>query len=184
MDSGAKILAKRYARAYMALDAKAHGAELETEAARKLEGLRKLFEAARPHMKALTHPAVNSEVRQLVLAKILGAANTGPAGAFADLLVRKGRFGLLEDIMQECLRINDNFCGVVRAEVYSRFPLSDGEVKRIEKMISCMTGKKVALRQVLAERVVGGFEIKIGDTLIDATVRGRLEAMKAGLLKG
>ncbi|MDD2805318.1 MAG: ATP synthase F1 subunit delta [Elusimicrobiales bacterium] len=184
MDSGAKILAKRYARAYMALDAKAHGAELETEAGRKLESLRRLFEAARPHMKALTHPAVNSEVRQLVLAKILGAGNTGPAAAFADLLVRKGRFGLLDDIMQECLRINDNFCGVVRAEVYSRFPLSEGEVKRIQKMIGCVTGKKVNLRQVLAERVVGGFEIKIGDTLIDATVRGRLDAMRAGLLKG
>jgi len=184
MDSGAKILAKRYARAYMGLDAKAHGAELETEAARKLEGLRKLFEAARPHLKVLTHPAINSEVRQLLLAKILGAGNAGPAAAFADLLVRKGRFGLLEDIMQECLRLNDNFCGVVRAEVYSRFPLSEGEVKRIQKLLGSMTGKKINLRQVLAERVVGGFEIKIGDTLIDATVRGRLEAMRAGLLKG
>jgi len=39
----------------------------------------------------------------------------------------------------------------------------------------------VALRNIVAERVLGGFEIKIGDTVIDATVRGRLEALKAAL---
>ena len=184
MDAGAKILAKRYARAYMALGGKAHGAALEAAAKEKLEGLRKVFEVARPHMKVLTHPAVNSEVKISVLAKILGSGNSGPAAAFADLLVRQGRFGLLEDIMQDCLRINDDFCGILRADVYSRYPLSDGEVKRIEKMLGCMTSKKVHLRQIVAERVIGGFEIKIGDTLIDATVQGRLEAMRAGLLKG
>lgn len=184
MDSGAKILAKRYARAYMALDGKAYGAPAEAAAMVKLEGLRRVFETVRPHIKVLTHPAVNSEVKLAVLSKILGSGNFGPAAAFADLLVRQNRFGLLEEVMQCCLRLNDDFCGVVRAEVYSRYPLSEGEVKRIEKMLGCVTGRKINLRQVIAERVVGGFEIKVGDTLIDATVRGRLEAMRAGLLKG
>ncbi len=184
MDSSARILAKRYARAYMGLDGKAHTPALETAAHGKLEGLRKLFEAARPHLKVLTHPALNSEVKLAVLAKILGPANTGPAAAFADLLVRQNRFSLLEDIMQGCLHLNDNFCGVVRAEVYSRYPLSEGEVKRITALLTASSGKKIALRQVIAERVLGGFEIKIGDTVIDATARGRLEAMKARLQKG
>ena len=184
MDLGARILAKRYARAYMGLDGKAFSAALDAPAKAKLEGLRRVFEAARPHMKALTHPAVNAAVKMDVLTRVLGPDFTGPAGAFAALLVRQGRFGLLEDVMEECLRLHDAFCGVVRAEVRSRYPLSEGEVKRIEKMINCVAGRKVSLRQVIAERVVGGFEIKVGDTLIDATVKGRLEAMKAGLLKG
>lgn len=184
MDSGAKILAKRYARAYMGLDGKAYGAAAETAAKGKLEGLRRVFEEARPHMKALTHPAVNAAVRLAVLERILGKAHAGPAAALAALLVRQNRFGLLEDIMEDCLHINDAFCGVVRAEVCSRYPLSEGEVRRIEKMLGGVTGKKINLRQVIAERVLGGFEIKVGDTLIDATVRGRLDAMRSGLLKG
>lgn len=184
MDSAARILAKRYARAYMDLDGKAHSAAAETAAQVKLEGLRKVFEAARPHMKNLTHPAVNSEVKLTALAKILGQGNFGPAAGFADLLVRQNRFGLLEDIMQDCLRLNDDFCGIVRAEVFSRYPLSEGEVKRITALLSGAAGRKISLRQVVAERVLGGFEIKLGDTVIDATVRGRLGAMKARLLKG
>lgn len=184
MDSSVKILAKRYARAYMALDGKRHAPALETAAHAKLEGLRRVLEAARPHMKNLTHPAVNCEVKLAALAKVLGAGNSGPAAAFADLLVRQGRFALLEEIMQCCLRLHDDFCGTVRAEVRSRYPLSEGELKRIEKMFGGLDGRKLSLRPVIAERVIGGFEIKIGDTVIDATVRGRLEALKAGLLKG
>jgi F-type H+-transporting ATPase subunit delta len=184
MDLSARILAKRYARAYMALDGKAHAPALEAGARTKLDGLRLVFEATRPHLWAPTHPVVNGEVRLAVLAKVLGSGNFGPAAGFADLLVRQNRFGLLEDIMRECLLLNDHFCGLVRAEVYSRYPLSEGEVKRITALLSETVGRKISLRQVIAERVIGGFEIKIGDTVIDATARGRLEAMKAGLLKG
>jgi len=184
MDSGAKTVAKRYARAYMGLDGKVRGAVPEAVLHEKLEGLRRVFETARPHLKVLTHPAVSAEVKLDVLAKILGAGFAGPAAAFAALLVRQNRFGLLEEIMRECLTIHYDFCGVVRADVYSRYPLSAGEVKRIDKMLVCVTGKKISLRQIISERVIGGFEIKVGDTLIDATVKGRLDALKAGLLGG
>ena len=182
MDVSARILAKRYARAYMALDGKTFTPALETEARGKLEGLTKVLEAARPHIKALTHPCVNSAVKLDVLAKVLGPANTGPAAAFAALLVQQARFGLIAEILGDCARILDAFCGVVRAEVFSRFPLSEGEVKRINGLLAASTGGKVGLRQELSEQVLGGFEIKIGDTVIDATARGRLRALKADLL--
>ncbi len=184
MDSSIKILAKRYARAYMALDGKAHTAALEAAAHAKLEGLRLVYQEARPHLKILTHPAVNSGVKLEALKKMLGAHGAGPAADFAALLVRQGRFGLIEEIMRECLRLNDVFCGVVRAEVYSRFQLSEGELRRMTELLAGPEKRKIALRNIISERVVGGFEIKIGDTLIDATVRGRLDALRAGLIKG
>lgn len=184
MDASARILAKRYARAYLGLSGKSHGAAAVKAAGEKLDGLRKVFEAARPNMKALTHPAVNSSVRVEVLKKVLGPAAAGHAGDFAELLVRKNRFGLLEEIMQQALRLADDFSGVVRAEVCSRYPLSAGELERITALLTGASGRKIVLRQIIAERVVGGFEVKVGDTLIDATVRGRLDALRAGLLKG
>ncbi len=182
MDSSAKILAKRYARAYMALDGKAHTAALEASALARLEGLRQVSGAATPHLKILTHPAVNGGVKLEALAKILGPAG-GPAADFAGLLVRQRRFNLFEEIARDCLAIFDRFCGVVRAEVSSRFPLSDGELKRMTALLSGPGGRKIVLNNVTEERVLGGFEIKVGDTLIDATVRGRLDALRAGLSK-
>jgi F0F1-type ATP synthase delta subunit len=73
---------------------------------------------------------------------------------------------------------------VFRAEVLSRHPLSEGELKRIAALLSGDAGRKIILRNIVTERVLGGFEIKIGGTLIDATVYGRLAALRAGLLKG
>ncbi|MDO8805619.1 MAG: ATP synthase F1 subunit delta [Elusimicrobiota bacterium] len=181
MDSSSKILAKRYARAYMGLDGKAHGAALEAASRARLDGLRRVFQATRPHLKVLTHPAVNSGVKLEVLGKMLGAGNSGPAADFAGLLLRQRRFGLFEEIMRECLSLCDSFCGVIRAEVYSLYQLSEGELKRINALLAGPGRRKIALRNVVAERVLGGFEVKIGDTLIDATVRGRLEALHSAL---
>lgn len=183
MDPSARILAKRYARAYMDLDGKPYGAGAETAALKKLECLIKVFEFARPYRKVLTHPAVNGEVKLEVLSRILGDVKCGQAAGFAALLVREGRFGLLDEVMEECVRLNDAFRGLVRAEVYSRYEITDAEMKRMTALLAAAVGGKVSLRQVIAERVIGGFEIKIGDNLIDASARGRLEAMKAGLLK-
>jgi len=168
----------------MCLDGAVYGAALEKAGREKLDGLRRVFHAARPHLKALTHPAVNSAVKLEVLEKMLGAVKAGPAAGFAALLVRKGRFGLIDDVMRECMGLFDNFCGVTRAEVYSRYPLSAGEMTRINALLSGPERRKIILRNITAERVLGGFEIKTGDTLIDATVRGRLDALRAGLRKG
>ncbi len=184
MDSSAKILAKRYARAYMNLDGKTYSAAAQTASLARLEALRVVFSATKPHLKILIHPAINSGVKLEVLGKVLGAGITGPAAGFAGLLVRQGRFGLFEEVMRQCLALNDIFCGVVQAEVSSRYALSGGEVARIDKMLGCVTGKKVSLSQIISERVIGGFEIKVGDALIDATVRGRLDALRAVLLEG
>jgi F-type H+-transporting ATPase subunit delta len=182
MDAGARILAKRYARAYMDLDGKVYGAGTDAPVREKLEGLRKIFDATRPHQKVLTHPAVNAGVKLDVLTQILGRGEGGPAAALAALMVKQGRFNLFEQAMQESLRLYYDFCGVVRADVRSRYPLSEGELKRVEKLLAGPAGGKVSLRQIVSDEVVGGFEIKVGDTLIDATVKGRLEALKAGLL--
>jgi F-type H+-transporting ATPase subunit delta len=181
MDLNARILAKRYARAYMGLDGKVFGNSLETASMEKLNGLRRVFEAARPYLKTLTHPVLNSAVRLEALGKILGDSHAGSAATFTALLVKRGRFNLLEEIMQECLRLHDKFCGLVRADVFSRYPLSAGELKRIETLLADATSKRVGVRNIVTERVIGGFEIKIGDTLIDATVRGRLAALGARL---
>ncbi|OGR69284.1 MAG: ATP synthase F1 subunit delta [Elusimicrobia bacterium GWC2_61_19] len=181
MDLNAKILAKRYARAYMGLDGKVFGNALEVSSMEKLNGLRRVFEAARPHLKTLTHPVVNSAVRIEALEKILGDSHAGSAASFTALLVKRGRFNLLEEIMQQCLRLHDNFCGLVRADVFSRYPLSAGEMKRIETLLAGVSRKRVGLRNITTERVIGGFEIQIGDTLIDATVKGRLAALAAEL---
>lgn len=180
MDYSEKTLAKRYAQAYMSPQGEDKSPQAASRA--RLDGLRSVSEAARPFTKILTRPAVSAEAKLDVLSRLLGPGIKGAPAGLAELLVRKGRFALLGDILEESVRINDSVCGVLRAELYSRYELSAGELARIETMLSGMTKKKIALRVVLTERVVGGFEIKVGDVTLDATVRGRLDELKKELL--
>jgi len=81
------------------------------------------------------------------------------------------------------------FCGMKYFE--HRLPIDPSQMTRwrqkvgeagIEKMLAGITGLKISFRQIISERVIGGFEIQVGDLRIDATVKGRLEALRAGLL--
>lgn len=182
MKAADKTLAKRYARAYMGLDGRGFGHTLEERAKAKISALKKVFSAAGPYRKILAHPVVNSAVKKEILEKIIGhGARLSPAGVFLDFLVKENRFFLFEEIVQEALGLFEAWCGTKKAEVYTRYDLGEAEIKRLEKLLVKASGKKVRLAQVVTERVIGGFEIKMGDLLIDATIKGRLERLKKEL---
>ncbi|HAH31863.1 MAG TPA: ATP synthase F1 subunit delta [Elusimicrobia bacterium] len=182
MKSVDKMLAKRYARAYMALDGLDFNHELEEAAKAKLSALKKVFSAVEPYRKVLEHPVINGAVKEEILEKIMGpSAAYGPARAFLEFLVKENRFFLFEEIVQEALRLFEAWCAIMKAEVCSRYSLSEAELKRLEKLLVKASGKRVSLSQAESGRVLGGFEIKIGDLLIDATLKGRLERLKKEL---
>jgi len=81
------------------------------------------------------------------------------------------------------MKFYNAYAGIARAEVAARHPLSEEELRHISKILSSASGKKAHLTQVVAERVIGGVEIRLGDLLIDATVKGRLEKLKKMILQ-
>ncbi len=177
-----RILAKRYARAYLGLDGLKFSHEHELALKTKVSALKKVFSSVAPHRRILVHPAVSGKVKREVLEKIMGpAASHGPAGIFLEFLVKENRFFLFEEIVEAVLRLFEEWCGIKKAEVYSRYDLGSAELARIEKVLGKASGSRVHLSQVVAERVLGGFEIKMGDLLIDATLKGRLERLKREL---
>ena len=182
MKSADKTLAKRYARAYMGLDGRAFDHALEGAAKARIAALKKVFAVVEPYRKVLAHPVINGAVKEEIIEKIMGpSAAYGPARAFLEFLVKENRFFLFEEIVQEASRLFDVWCAIMKAEVHSRYDLSEEELKRLEKMLVRSSGKKVHLVQSPAGRVLGGFEIKMGDLLIDATLKGRLERLKKEL---
>ncbi|HAF94554.1 MAG: ATP synthase F1 subunit delta [Elusimicrobia bacterium GWC2_51_8] len=182
MKAADKTLAKRYARAYMGLDGLGFDHALESDAKARISALKKVFSAVEPYRKVLVHPVINGAVKEEILEKIMGAsAAYGPARAFLEFLVKENRFFLFEEIVQEALRLFEAWRAVMKAEVYSRYGLNEAELKRLEKLLGKVSGKKMHLAQVITERVIGGFEIKMGGLLIDASVKGRFERLKKEL---
>ncbi|MCX5784311.1 MAG: ATP synthase F1 subunit delta [Elusimicrobia bacterium] len=182
MKSADKTLANRYARAYMGLDGRGFDHALESAAKAKITALKKVFFAVGPYMKMLAHPVINGAVKEEIIEKIMGSsAAYGSARGFLEFLVKENRFFLFEATVQEASRLFDAWCDVMKAEVYSRYALTEAEIKRLERFLVKSSGKKVHLVQAAPGCVLGGFEIRMGDRLIGDSLKGRLARLKKEL---
>ena len=65
------------------------------------------------------------------------------------------------------------------AEVRSAVPLTDDQKDRLAAALANATGKQVEVKVVVDPSVLGGLVATVGDTVIDGTVRSRLDQLKA-----
>ena len=73
--------------------------------------------------------------------------------------------------------------GIQRAQVVSAVPLQEAERTRLHGEIERMTGKKIRLTTDVDARLLGGALVRIGDRVIDRSVKSLLEAMEQRLLE-
>ncbi len=71
--------------------------------------------------------------------------------------------------------------GVITANVFTRFPLSDEQKQLIQEKLTTKFGKKCELKVITESSVIGGVIIKIGDSVIDLSMEGRLKAFAKAL---
>jgi F-type H+-transporting ATPase subunit delta len=132
-------------------------------------------------LRLLSNPAIAASARVEVLERILRDDVTGAPRNLLALLVRRGRFELLPAVIREFTRLHHRREGIVEAIVTSATPLEDSEVEALQQRLVAMTGSRVELQQQVDPDLLGGLQVRVGDRLIDGSVRGRLERLRAGL---
>jgi F-type H+-transporting ATPase subunit delta len=130
------------------------------------------------------NPAVALEDRESVLQEALEWRPGDPALSLVRLLVHRGRLGLAEAIGREYRRLVQRARGIVPAVVTSATELSDAEQTAIRERLAEMTGQTIDMTVQLDPDLIGGVVVRIGDHMIDASVRGRLERLRAQLVAG
>jgi len=100
------------------------------------------------------------------------------------VLVARRRVSLLPAIVGEYGRLLDRQRGVAAAIVTSASPLSADETAAISARIEALIGTTVSLRTTVDPDLLGGVTVRIGDRLIDASVRGRLERLRDRIVAG
>ena len=71
--------------------------------------------------------------------------------------------------------------GIVLAEVRTALPLEDEQRRAVTERLGELTGETVEMNEVVDESLIGGIAVRIGDQLYDASVRNRLERLRARL---
>jgi F-type H+-transporting ATPase subunit delta len=122
--------------------------------------------------------------REAALSGLLAARLSRPAFNLCRLLLARGRLELLGPISAEYSRLLNARRGVVSATVTSATPLTGDEDTAIRARVAQLTGTTVDVHTAVDPALIGGLTVKIGDRLIDASVRGRLERLREQLLAG
>jgi F-type H+-transporting ATPase subunit delta len=128
----------------------------------------------------LENPKLPFEAKKALLSELLGKINP-LALNLAYLLVHKDKLGIAGDISQQYDRLLDTHHGVEHVEVISALPLDNEERKRISSRFEEITGHKVIIDARVDPSIVGGIKARIGDTLIDGSVKSKLGALRKSL---
>jgi len=103
---------------------------------------------------------------------------------FACLLARNNKEAILPEIAAEYSRLLDEYYGVRQAEVTTAVPLDAESRRLIESRLREMAGSSFTLDERVDPSIVGGIVLRVGDRIIDRSVRARLEALREVLLRG
>ena len=174
-------IARRYAKALLLIGAEDGRVE---DYGTELSSFVKLLSANPELANAVENPIYESAGRKQVLAGVLEKAGySQPVKAFLSLLFDKGRIGNVAAISEVYDTLADEEKGVARASLITAADLSDEAVEKIKASLSKRTGKTVILTVEKDPELIGGVIARIGDLVLDGSVRTQLQNMKESLTR-
>ena len=131
----------------------------------------------------ITSTEVKADEKSKTLSQRLGDVNP-LAIKLLLLLAAKSKLFLIDDIAEEYQALVDNYRGIEGteiAEVTTAIPLDDDYQMKVAERITEIIGKPVLLKPKVDPNIVGGIIIRVGDKLIDGSIRSKLAALRKDL---
>lgn len=138
----------------------------------------KLLETNHELKQALSDQSIDRPQRIKVLEELLEDKVSPHTLGLLTFVVSQGRARQLPEILDELAALAAEAKEAVVAEVRTAVPLEDGQREELAKALSQATGKKVELKELVDPSLLGGIVAKVGDTVIDGSVKHRLEQLR------
>ena len=148
------------------------------------QGLEKLTQLMEDEslLALLENPKLPFEAKETLLREGLGETHPYISN-IALLLVSKHESILIGDIFKQYQILLDAHRGIEHAEVTTALPLDEKDVEMISDRVKKIMGRKVTLDLQVDPSIIGGFIARIGDMLIDGSVRQNLDSLGKALLE-
>ena len=173
-------VARRYAQALFEL---VDASTIESTRA-ALTGLGQAIKDSVSLRHVVASPTFGAEDKIAVLAELGSRLGCPPIGkTFLAQLVKKNRVGFLPEIAEAFAKLADASKGTQQITVSSAAALPPAEQDRISTRLREMLKRQVDVTFHTDARHLAGVQIHLGSTVVDSTVRGRLQAMQSLLTK-
>lgn len=141
-----------------------------------------LFE--NPQLKHLLQSKQRPQALKADVLKAIGQKAHLGAGVegLVDALASNGDLALLPDVTRAVLKITRE--EIVIAHVTTARPLEPAQEKNLQKRLQDKFNKRVQMKIAEDPELLGGLKVQVGDTVIDSTLRGRLDRLRDQLIHG
>jgi F-type H+-transporting ATPase subunit delta len=139
------------------------------------------YESSDELRNSLTDELIPAARRQAIVEDLLGDKATPTTVQLISMVVGSGRSRDLPAIVDRLVERAAQAKRLAVAEVRSAVPLTEDQQDRLKAAIANATDKDVTLKVVVDPSVIGGLVATVGDTVIDGTVRTRLDQLKSRL---
>ena len=126
----------------------------------------------------LKSPVVKLNIKKSLLNKIFENKICQEAMNFLDFVIEKKREDILLEIFKEFLLLVDKENNVINTKVVSAVALNDETKQSIIRKFENRTGKNIKVNYTLDPELIGGFIIKIEDTVYDASIKNQLQLLR------
>jgi F-type H+-transporting ATPase subunit delta len=131
--------------------------------------------------KYISDPNTHEGALEALILGALGERLDGKGRNLVQVLIENRRLELVPHVLALFEDLRREHEGTVEAKVFSALPISEDQLKQLIAALEAKYSRKVTAQVEVDPKLIGGARIVIGDKVIDATVRGRLDAMATAL---
>lgn len=174
------VLAKRYAKAIFELG---HAKEMSQEYYQQLESLSKSLSLDPAAKTFFSNTAISKESKRELLKQVFAKTKVeSEIQAFLMLLIDKGRFSLLTEIVNASRDLIDQGRGTTRGSIKSAQALSATVKNDYENKISKIMNKKIQLESQINPALLGGVKIEVGGWTFDDSLQTHMNQITENIL--
>jgi len=172
-------LAKRYARAVLELASEQQQVDrVRTD----LSDFVAMWNTSPELRELFSNPGFGAEARKAALIELCARAGLSPLARNSVLYISdRGRLPALPAIVEAFVELAEKQAGSVRAEVASAAPLTEAYYAQLQRALEQATGKKVTIDRKTDPSLIAGVVTRVGDQVIDGSIRTRLSDLKETL---
>ena len=177
----AKLISKTYGDALFTLSVEENKTD---EFIEEITQLLAVLQQEEDFSKLMNHPRVSVEEKVNLVKEIFTGRISKELVGFLTLVVTKGRYAEIQNILQYFLDCTKEFKGIGVAYVSTPLELNAQQKSAVEqKLLATTNYRKMEMNYLIDKALIGGMQIRIKDRVVDSSIRTKIAKMQQNLLQ-
>ena len=177
----AKLISKTYGDALFELAVEKDKVDVLLE---EIEQLKEVLSENEDFGRLMNHPKIIKEEKIQVAKDVFSGRISGELLGFLTIIITKDRYRDIDAILDYFIAEVKRYKGIGIATVTTAVPLKEEQCKKIEqKLLDTTQFTKMEMHYQLDESLIGGMVVRIGDRVVDSSIKTKLSELQKELLK-